>query len=224
MIYLIHFTLIALRIFLLQELAHSLRRFKQSATQSTAEKKLCNQQTITCETADSFIWIWDMTQESTTSPCHLPRVVLQDKPNLSRRIFFFFLQMLFFFFYKRASRSTTWSWFLLRRATKAQVCARGSIWFCHAEEVTQLLGSVAYREGRPERVVVMTPRSDNEEGKDSEGTLAWRATGKRKVTSYTLHAIHGWTMPPLRDEFTPDRLTPKTKSEAFVDATEKPHK
>lgn len=132
--------------------------------------------------------------------------------------------LFFFFFYKCTSRSTTWSWFLLRRATKAQVCARGSIWFCHAEEVTQLLGSVAYREGRPERVVVMTPRSDNAEGKDSEGTLAWRATGKIKVTSYILHAIHGWTMPPLRDEFTPDRLTPKTKSEAFVDATEKPHK
>lgn len=94
LIHLNHFTLIALRIFLLQELAHSLRRFKQSATQSTSEKKLCNQQTITCETADSFIWIWDMTQESTTSPCHLTRV-LQDKPNLSRRIFFY---RCFFFF------------------------------------------------------------------------------------------------------------------------------
>lgn len=94
LIHLNHFTLIALRMFLLQELAHSLRRFKQSATQSTAEKKLCNQQTITCETADSFIWIWDMTQESTTSPCHLTRV-LQDKPNLSRRIFF---TIAFFFF------------------------------------------------------------------------------------------------------------------------------
>lgn len=197
----------------MQELAHSLSRFKQSATQSTAENKLCNQQTITCETADSSIWIWDMTQEWTTLPRHLTRVLQ------FYRCFFFF-----FFFNKRASRSTTWSWFLLRRATKAQVCARGSIWFCHAEEVTQLLGSAAYREGRPERVVVMTPRSDNAEGKDSEGTLAWRAAGKIKVTSYILHAIHGWTMPPLRDEFTPDRLTPKTKSEAFVDATEKPHK
>lgn len=132
----------------------------------------------------------------------------------------------FFFvvFFFNTSGGTAWSGFLLRRATKAQVCAHGSIWFCHAEEVTQLLGSAAYREGRPERVVVMTPRLDNDEGKDSEGTLTWRATGKRKVTSYILHAIHGWTMPPLRDEFTPDRLTPKTKSEAFVDEIEKPHK
>ena len=54
-------------------------------------------------------------------------------------------------------------WFRASMHHKAQVCVCvcvcvrvcDSIWFCHAEEVTQLLRSAGYREGRRERVVVM---------------------------------------------------------------------
>lgn len=46
-------------------------------------------------------------------------------------------------------------WFRAPMHHKAQVCVCDSIWFCHAEEVTQLLRSAGYREGRRERVVVM---------------------------------------------------------------------